>query len=234
MLFCKSKILLIFGNFGHFSSLSCRSTPSGSNFRSTRRLYHILQLFWEVHRSSFLPYFSTLAEWCFNNIAFGSSFIFQNFHFLSSSIRKNWENIKVVDWACLFVVCYSPKSNWGSQFYCNELGSSDWFWFWQKPGRSRGKWNHWSLTNGDSICHRCSDWLVNSGDDIPIGKSDRPHILVVVVAYMQLLSARDALFFRNSETAKSLEIRKCNFINLICQNLTINKFHRLRVPPNPA
>ena len=84
MLFCKSKILLIFGNFGHFSSLSCRSTPSGSNFRSTRRLYHILQLFWEVHRSSFLPYFSTLAEWCFNNIAFGSSFIFQNFHFLSS------------------------------------------------------------------------------------------------------------------------------------------------------
>ena len=38
----------------------------------------------------------------------------------------------------------------------------------------------------------------------------------------------------SSETAKSLEIRKCNFINLICQNLTINKFHRLRVPPNPA
>ena len=38
----------------------------------------------------------------------------------------------------------------------------------------------------------------------------------------------------SSETAKSLEIRKCNFINLICQNLTINKFHRLRVPPNQA
>ena len=36
----------------------------------------------------------------------------------------------------------------------------------------------------------------------------------------------------SSETAKSLEIRKCNFINLICQNLTINEFHRLRVPPN--
>ena len=33
----------------------------------------------------------------------------------------------------------------------------------------------------------------------------------------------------SSETAKSLEIRKCNFINLICQNLTIKKFHRLRV-----
>ena len=38
----------------------------------------------------------------------------------------------------------------------------------------------------------------------------------------------------SSETAKSLEIRKCNFINLICQNLTTNKFHRLRVPPNQA
>ena len=134
----------------------------------------------------------------------------------------------------MLVVCCLLVSIWGSQFYCNGLGSSDWFWLWQKSERSWGKWNHWSLTNGDSICHRCSDWLVNSGDDIPIGKSDRPHILVVVVAYMQLLSARDALFFRNSETAKSLEIRKCNFINLICQNLTINKFHRLRVPPNQA
>ena len=61
----------------------------------------------------------------------------------------------------------------------------------------QGSDNHLSLTNGDSICHRCSDWLVNSGDDIRIGKSDRHHILVVVVAYMQLLSARDALFFRN-------------------------------------
>ena len=102
MLFCKSQILLIFGNFGHFSSLSCRSTPSGSNFRSTRRLYHILQLFWEVHLSSFLPHFSTLAEWCFNNIAFGGSFIFQNFHFFSSWIRKEHQSRRL----SFFVGCW--------------------------------------------------------------------------------------------------------------------------------
>ena len=202
MLFCKSQILLIFGNFGHFSSLSCRSTPSGSNFRSTRRLYHILQLFWEVHLSSFLPHFSTLAEWCFNNIAFGSSFIFQNFHFLSSWIRKTWKNIKVVDWASLLVVgcLLVSKINLRIPVLLQWVGLLRLimiFWLWQKSERSRENWNHWSLTNGDSICHRCSDWLVNSGDDIRVGKSDRHHILVVVVAYMQLLSARDALFFRN-------------------------------------